>query len=503
MTTPLRALHRAAALFVVILALAAHARSLGGGFVYDDPLAIAGNPVVTGPFAPTAFFTHDYWGGHAVGTWRPLPLFTLWLDWRSGSGSAWTFHFTNLLAHAAAALALFYAVRRATPALIFAVLAVGTEAVAGVVGRADVLAAGFCFLAWGLDRRSSPWSAVAFFAALLCKESALALPFWLLAVAGPGRRHLWLVAAIAVYAGLRIALFELDSVAVAYNNNPLVGADIATRIWTGLELTTRALRLIVAPVALAPDYGFAEILPATGPSLDGVIGGLALLGLVAAGIGLRRRAPLAAQGALLLLVSWAAIANVAALLPTLFAERLLYLPGAGAALLATAALDWLERRTRVGAAGLLVLVIGANGLRGVVRDADWVDDLSLFSSAVESTPRSTRSLTNHGAALVRAGRHEEALASLARALELAPLWAQPHALAGIALDQLGEPARAEAQLALAVRLDADSEEAAFDFGLFLARHGRHDEARTILRPFVLRHPEATRPRALLNDLERR
>jgi hypothetical protein len=370
---------------VVAIALLAHARSLGAGFVYDDAFAVVDNPVVRGNLDLVQLLGRDFWGqppGAGVGTWRPLPVLSFWLDWRTGGGAPWAFHLGNLLAHALASLALAWAARSPLAGAIFAAFAINTEAASGIVGRADIMAAGFCFLAWGLVRRSGPAAALAFLAALLCKESAVALPVWLLLVERR-RAVAWLAAGALAYLALRAATFGFHPVVVSHDSNVLLGEPLGVRALTALHLLALALRLILAPVELSADYAFAALLPERGLSVDVALGVLGLAALLAAAVLARRRAPDVARGVAIFLVGFAAIANVAALLPALFAERLLYLPAAGIAAALAGALRLLDRRLAVALAALLV---AGNLARSIARDADWKDDIALFGSAVETTP---------------------------------------------------------------------------------------------------------------------
>jgi Flp pilus assembly protein TadD len=514
-------------LLVGVVAVAAHAAALGGGFVQDDHPAVVGNPAVHGALDPATLLGRDFWGQPpgspgAVGTYRPLPALTFWLDWHLGGGAPWVFHLTNLLLHALAAMALTAALGasesseerggRGAPSpvavlagVVFAALAVNSEAVAGVVGRADVMAAGLGFVAWALARSRPLGAAGALLAALLCKESAIV---WLAAVPlcdRPRRAHLWLLAAPAAYLALRGATYGFAAADLAQfrNNNPLIGEPLATRALTSLGLLALSVGRTLWPMKLSADYSFAQILPARGVDVDVAAGAVVLAGLLAAATLLRRRAALAARGAALFLLAWAAVANVAITLPTIFAERLLYLPAAGAAALLAAALSALARRARRAAWALTVILVGGNLVRAAARDLDWRDDLSLFGAAVEAAPRSARAWANYGAALTRAGRRPEALAAFEQAMEIAPLWAAPRTLAGVELDRAGESARAEPLLRRAVELEPDLDEAQCNLAFFLARHGRAPEAMDRLRDHVARHPESTRAREILALIEAR
>jgi protein O-mannosyl-transferase len=520
---------------VGLLALLAHARTLGNGFVYDDARAL-GNAVVTGPFDPAAIAGSDFWGQGAggVGTWRPLAVASLWVDQHLGGGAPLPFHATNLVLHALTAIALVLALRRAVgdgrlalaAGALFATLAINTEAVAAVVGRADLLAALLGVLAWATlpppGARLAParvaGAAGLTLAALLAKESALVIPPFLVAAElllgdRPWRARLGraaalagaLAAAVGLYLALRAASVPFGAILRAENNNPLLGQPLPTRVLSGLALLTRAARLILVPLQLAPDYSFAEILPERmPPSADVLLGALLAILLAAGAVAARRRSPAAALGLTLVLLGWAAQSHILLPLPAIFAERLLYLPAAGAAIAVVAGAAALHRRGRAGlAVALLVLLAAGNLARGVVRDGDWRSPATLFGQAVRDTPRCARAWLNLAAARIEARRLEDGLADLGRAAAIAPEWCSPHTMAGATLDQLGDPARAEAELRLAVRLDPVCPSGAYNLALFLARHARHAEAAAVLDDYLARVPRPGRELELRESLRAR
>ena len=117
------------------------------------------------------------------------PLVNLSLRPRSavGAGTPLVFHATNLALHAACSLlvlALFLELGASTAvavggACLFAAHAVHTEVVANLAGRNELLAAGFALaalIAYVRGGRLAIAVPFLFGAALLCKESAIALP---------------------------------------------------------------------------------------------------------------------------------------------------------------------------------------------------------------------------------------------------------------------------------------------------------------------------------------
>ncbi|XP_028748234.2 protein O-mannosyl-transferase TMTC1 isoform X2 [Peromyscus leucopus] len=146
-----------------------YGRSLRGEFVHDDVWAIVNNPDVR-PGTPLrwAVFANDFWGkGLADSTshksYRPLCVLSFRLNIFLTGMDPFYFHVVNVILHYLVTLVLMYTCDKTVfknrglafvTALLFAVHPVHTEAVAGVVGRADVLACLLFLLAFLSYHRS-------------------------------------------------------------------------------------------------------------------------------------------------------------------------------------------------------------------------------------------------------------------------------------------------------------------------------------------------------------
>ncbi|XP_002066586.2 protein O-mannosyl-transferase TMTC1 isoform X1 [Drosophila willistoni] len=174
------------------LAFVLYLNTLNAGFVYDDRRAILGNADVTGvsPFSLSQLLQHDYWGTELTdsgshGSWRPLCVLSFRLNFLLGGG----YHLINVLLHCLATLLVVLVARTLLPTrsgilatgLVFASHPIHTEAVAGLVGRAD-LAACVCYLLTYLayrrhmqkrDARSLVLTLLLAMMGLLCKETAI------------------------------------------------------------------------------------------------------------------------------------------------------------------------------------------------------------------------------------------------------------------------------------------------------------------------------------------
>ena len=190
-------------LVVAACAVVVYLGALWNRWALDDIPIIYYNPLVHSLSGTWRAFVSPYWPRELGGQlYRPVTIASYALDWRIGHVT-W-FHGVNLLWHAAASVMVAVLVRRwsgdsaaLVSGLLFAVHPVHVEAVANVVGRAELMAALFALLAVyaALERDSVGWSVAALLAGLLCKENAAVVPGlivwgWMLGLGRPSRRRM-------------------------------------------------------------------------------------------------------------------------------------------------------------------------------------------------------------------------------------------------------------------------------------------------------------------------
>src|SRR3989442_694240 len=189
-----RCIVRARSVYLAVAACAVivYLGALWNEFVWDDQVIVLGNPLVQTWAGLATAFASPYWPPFVGGyLYRPLTLLTYVLDWHIG-GAAW-FHAVNLLWHAGVSALVAVLARRwagdaaaLVAGMLFAVHPVHVEAVANVVGRAELMAAAFTLLAVyaAVEADRPVWSAVCWALGLLSKEVAVVAPA--LVVAGWG-----------------------------------------------------------------------------------------------------------------------------------------------------------------------------------------------------------------------------------------------------------------------------------------------------------------------------
>ncbi|XP_078112641.1 protein O-mannosyl-transferase TMTC3 isoform X1 [Sander vitreus] len=170
--------------------------SLSCGFAFDDVSAILDNKDLRPSTSLYNLFRNDFWGTpmteeRSHKSYRPFTVLTFRLNYLFSELSAASYHLLNVVFHAVVCV-LFLRVCRLfldktsslVAALLFAVHPIHTEAVTGVVGRAELLSSIFllaAFLAYtkstGADH-SIVWAPIALTvvlvaAATLCKEQGI------------------------------------------------------------------------------------------------------------------------------------------------------------------------------------------------------------------------------------------------------------------------------------------------------------------------------------------
>lgn len=393
-------------LTVAASAIVVYLGALGNGFALDDVPIIATNPLVHRWSGLLEAFRAPYWPATAgAAMYRPLTVASFALDWQTGQ-LAWL-HVVNVLWHAAVSVTVAALVRRwsgsASGALVagvlFAVHPVHVEAVANLVGRAELMAALFALLSVyaALEHDQLWWSCAALVLGLLSKETAAIVPGliaagWITGVARrPSRRRVvayvvsWLCIGV-LYGVVRWTILRpySDQVQLA---PVFVGASFAAIRWTAVAAFADFARLLVFPLTLRVDYSPAERTLVTTP-LDPrfMVGTLSLALWVGLGVlAWRRGHRTTAAGLCWSLLALLPVANI--LFPTgvLVAERTLYLPSAGLAIALGAWVKDLPNRKVLPIVALLFL---AGGVRTAFRVPVWTSSERVLESVREDSPRS-------------------------------------------------------------------------------------------------------------------
>jgi tetratricopeptide (TPR) repeat protein len=495
---------------------------------FDDDIYVYENPLVMGGVTlggAVRAFTQVH-----ASNWHPVTWLSHMLDCELYGLSPGGHHLTSVLLHAAAVILLFVVLHRMTGALwqsavvaaVFGVHPLHVESVAWVAERKDVLS-GLLFVltlvAYMRYAREAPTTSryltvvVLFAVGLMCKPMLVTLPVVLLLLDHwPLRRStrrgviveklpLFALAAVACVVTLvaqREAIRTIDEV------------PLAPRIENAAVSYVTYLAQTVYPTCLAPFYPFAS--GALSPWRAGGAAALLLGGSVGSFV-VRHRHPYVIVGWLWYLVMLAPVIGVVQFGGAARADRYMYLPQIGICLLVvwgttTLAGSWRHGNAAlatIGAAVIASLVacahrqtaywrnsetlwthtlecttnngVAHNNLGAAVLDAGRLDEaITHFKRALEINPRNTFAWNNLGSALIQAGDATAAIVPFTKALEVDPRYASAHNGLGNALLQTGRTDEATAHYRRALELQPDDVEAHNGLGNALLQTGRIDAA---------------------------
>ena len=550
--------HRLRQLLIFAVAALLYAGTLRNDFVLDDRSAIRDNPIVhRGDLLE--IFTTDYWAGFhddRSGLYRPLPILTFAINYQLSGADPLSYHLINLLLHAAAALLLYHFCLRCTrsphlswwSALLFAAHPAQSEAVAGLVGRADLMATLFTLLALcrhlqarhSQSRKAYLTAGMALTTALLSKESAIVLPALFLLTdlfqyrAFPEKRYrkdaLHLAAPHLLYTGILLLylawhwhlLGGLGVPAIDRLDNPLVALSLPLRLLNATQILFRYLGLLLLPVQLSADYSFAALsLTRQLWSVDLLLVSLGLLVLIGLLWATWRSAPWTAFGLAWILLALAPVANILLPIGTIMAERLLYLPTAGFAL-ALASLLAHRRFYRPALQICCYLLLFLYASATITRTRDWRDDFTLFERTVQVRPGSARAWRAFGKAALERNQDQRGLSALQKALQILPDYGEvyddlgsyyfaheeyrkalefyatalkirndyPHIWLNLGLTRyrLGDRQAARKAMEKAIALDPGYAKAHYDLGVLLLEEGELEQAAASFERTLSLHP---------------
>lgn len=511
---------------VVLSAVALYANTLRNGFVYDDRFQVLRNPWLPDVEKILTAFTTDVWAFQGGGSnyYRPLMHVAYILTYQAFGLDAWGFHAVNVALHALASALVFLLARRLleragqppSPALagglvaglLFAAHPIHTEVVAWVACVPDLLLAILACGAILLELRGSPLAragAVAcFFAGLFAKETMATVPLALvaydLATARPRllalvRRYLPYAAATALYLAIRLS--AISGMAPMVRHPELGATGVLVNVFPLFADYLGALALPMRQSAFHVLHPVPSLLSARG--LAGLGATLAFLACLRVAW---RRASDAVAGLTLLAAPLLPVLYIPALGENTFAERYLYLPSAGYAILAGgAAARALARGPALRAAviGGALAVVAAYTAVTVPRNAVWRSELSLWTATAAASPDSAYARGELGSALAEIGRVAEAVPEFQAAIRLEPGAALHHNNLGVAYERLGRPDAAEAAYLAALRADPRNPQALVNLGNVRSAAGRFAEAAEAYREAARLQPAAVEPRISLGN----
>ncbi|XP_055548512.1 protein O-mannosyl-transferase TMTC4 [Wyeomyia smithii] len=502
-----------------------------GTFVFDDSVAIVKNKDVLNSDTPLReLFRHDFWGTNLTDasshkSYRPLTVLSFQQEVKRYGLDATHMKTTNWLLHTIIGLLLpkcFRAVsgsRRSQPygfeywaAVLFVVHPIHTEAVSGIVGRAELLAS-FWFI-FGViiyscllkDGHSSIRSQVTIILAvfictiisILCKETGITILATCAAL--DILKHLnthssirsilknnflmarvitmFLMTCVLIYCRLWVQNFTGPQ--FRDKDNQVAISQGLTKILSQNYLYSLNLWLLICPDWLSFDWALDSI-PLVSSLFDYRLMFVIIFYTFVISILLRTKARTHVLRGLALMVIPFLPACGLIRVGFVIAERVLYIPSLGFCFLVAfgfkhlynkAKVRWIRRLIGLGFGFLCLLFV----LRTIQRSAHWTTEHLLFRSALRIVPNNAKVHYNIARLATDHGDRETAFAFYKQAIKLYPEYEAAHMNLGNLYRDIQDYDRALVHLKKAIEFHEDFHTAWMNLGIVHAAMKNYDAA---------------------------
>ena len=362
--------------------------------------------------------------------------------------SLFPFHLLNILLHALTCFVLakflsllFQDIRLAMfGGLLFAIHPIHTEAVAGIVGRAEIMAALFILTAginyhYYRENGQIKWLIgllLSTAAAVTSKEHGFMLPFILVlqeAFYNGGLKKKtkasnarWIALGLVFILSI-VLWFVRDTITgPSKPHEQWLGVETFDRMATSIRTTAEYVGLHLLPLKLSADY-WSDQVPLAGFGNPAVLLSLLIsMAMIGFAIWQFRKRNSISWGILFFFLTLAPVANFFFAAGFLKAERILYIPSIGliTAFAGVIVLLFDKPRWRTASLGLIGLFSIFFSARTFLRASEWKNNYTLAQATLKVSPNSPRFNNMMGLELRAQKRNQEALAYFEKAVSSNP-----------------------------------------------------------------------------------
>lgn len=469
---------------IPVMAILVYIPAFNADFTFDDIPIVEENSLVKSTDWGK-IWTSDYWAGKIDATdrslYRPFTVSTYAIQYAISGTNPAPFHILNVLLHGLATLLLIQFIVLLTKdnwlslisGLLFAIHPVHTEAVTGIVGRAEILAGIFIILSlYSYHKyrfqKGSHWLIITVLSTALAvtsKEHGFMI-FPLLALQEfyyfyqarkmSDSKSLYLGMGGVLLVSILFFIIRSGIVGKSIPHELWQGVGAGDRIATALRVSTEYIWLHLFPITLVADYwnDLAPIKSLSSPStLFAIVVLAALIGLIFL---LKKKQSIIAWGIAFFFIALLPVSNLVFPAGFVKAERILYIPSMGLLVAIAGGLVLMYRQSwgKIPAYACLGLMVLFFIPKTWIRNHEWKDNFSLgeatlkvsptnprlnnmmgkaysergdaakamehYKRSVDANPRHIPALVNYGLSLSKAGRNEEAVVILEKALSYQP-----------------------------------------------------------------------------------
>ncbi|MDD4203044.1 MAG: tetratricopeptide repeat protein [Candidatus Omnitrophica bacterium] len=382
-------------LFFLALAFIIYSPSLNGRFIWDDTLLVAENPYIRDISFTPRMFSSDWGEGvnSLYGYYRPLVIFSYFLNYSIHKLNVFGYHFVNLFFHGLISIVFFFFSIRLfkkfenafIASLLFLTTPIHSTLACYISGRADLFATFFILLALiqytkylENNERVNIFSFfLLFLLALASKEIALIFPFLCLLYSSIIKRKPD-IRTFVINSTIVIFFLFMRSIAVCGYKLPLsqILGTLSERIPGIFVALTQYIRLFFLPINLRMDYGniiftFTDIRCLLGMFLF-------LFAIIFSFKNLKKR-PVISFGIFWFFICLLPVANIYPL-AFFMAEHFLYLPSIGIFIVLSYYLCKIKNKKLL--TTLVILIALLNSLLSFKQSFFWSDPLSLYKRSI-------------------------------------------------------------------------------------------------------------------------
>lgn len=477
----------------IVYSFLLYGNTIRGEFVADDTYFYS-RPEYRTPGFLLKLWTEPFDKGAARETlYRPITAVTYSLNYLFFGDSPVSFHIVNIILNGLAGFLVYLVTRRLfrnevlsmVTALLFLSFPIHTEAVANIKGREEILAAIFVFASWILFLKEKRWAMFLWILAVLSKEFMIVAPVVFFVTSKTIRWVWWFIVALIGVVALRFAVlgeYTFGKSNLTVYINPLIGESFVTRLFTAPKLAFLYIAKTFVPLNLSATYSF-DHLPVVRTPWWAIAGFITVLLIIVFNKHIKSYP--VRIGLFVFIIFYSIFSNVLFASGDFFAERWMYVPSVGLAMIAGWLFFWISQKQKAIWVVFAVIILWY-GYMTYQRNTVWLTQKNWTESLVRDAPDSARARAVLARQLISEGKIDASREHITAGLKIAPNSPRIREVAAVVAFSDGQYVKAKEHALVALNqlpLDA-ARTAAITYGLVLVKEGKYDEAIAIGNKFT-------------------
>jgi protein O-mannosyl-transferase len=424
-------------ILIIILGFSVYSNCLKGKFVWDDYGLVKDNVYIKDWKYLPKIIKEDFGagGGTKSNFYRPLQMIVHAADYSLWGLKVEGYHFTSILLHILAAIALYFFINALFDntgisflvSLLFVAHPINTEAVCYISGVGDPLSLLFMLLCLIFYIKSASaknivlyiLALLSFVIALFSKENAVILPVLVLVYQFTFRKSLEAKRIIPFFAILITYLSLRLTILSPFSGQLISPVALLQRIPGFFAALAEYLRLLLLPFGLHIEYGNKLFNMGDPRAIMGML--IALLLIVFAFLK-RKKNNLVFFSITWFFLTLFPVSNIYPINDAFMMEHWIYVPSLGFFLILSAALcrPFKNKYIMFFLKGFAIALLVCYSYLTIKQAEYWKEPISFYKKSLQYTPESWRFYNALGIEYEIAGRNNEALASYSKALKINP-----------------------------------------------------------------------------------